>query len=483
MNRSIRRLGLALGVLVLALMVNINIQQVFLAGETRDRPGNQRTVLEEYDRERGPILVGNDPVARSIPTDDQYKYLRTYSAGPLYAPATGFYSALYGSTGIERTENAVLAGTSDLFLVDRVQQLLSGREPKGGAVTLTLDAAAQKAAFDGLGSSIGSVTAIRPATGEILAMATSPSYDPNLLATHNLTASQKAYDKLTADPNKPLLNRPLVSDPPPGSTFKLVTTAAALESGQYTASSVIPGPAAYKLPGSNNLLRNWQGSACGPGNETTLANAMAVSCNSAYAWLGNQLGDDALRAQAEKFGFNKSFTVPMRAATSTYPADLDAAQTAMSAIGQFDVTATTLQMAMVGAAIGNSGITMNPYLVKEIRGAELQVIQRASPSQFATAMSPENARAEMGMMVGVVENGTGSNARIPGIQVGGKTGTAETGEGRPAVAWFVAVAPADNPQVAVAVSIENAGGRAEVSGNGLGAPIARSVIEAVLNGQ
>jgi len=464
-------------------MVNINVQQVFLASETRNRPGNQPTVLEEYDRERGPILVGNDPVARSIPTDDQYKYLRKYSQGPLYAPATGFYSALYGATGIERAENDVLAGTSDLFIVDRMQQLISGREAKGGAVTLTLNAAAQAAAYNGLGSRVGSVTAIDPSTGEILALATSPSYNPNALATHDLQANQRAYEKLNADPNKPLLNRPLVSDPPPGSVFKLVTTAAALESGQYTASSILPGPAAYKLPGTNTSLRTWQGAPCGPGGKTTLANALAVSCNSAYAYLGVQLGQDALKAQAEKFGFNRSFTVPMRAAKSQYPDGLDPAQTAMSAIGQFDVTATTLQMAMVGAAIGNQGVTMNPYLVKEIRGTKLQILQRAAPSEFATALSPENARAEMGMMVGVVENGTGSNARISGVQVGGKTGTAETGEGRPAVAWFVAVAPADAPRVAVAVSIENAGGQAEVSGNGLAAPIARDVIQAILNGE
>ena len=325
MNRSIRRLGLALGVLVLALMVNINVQQVFLASETRNRPGNQRTVLEEYDRERGPILVGNDPVARSIPTDDQYKYLRKYSQGPLYAPATGFYSALYGATGIERAENDVLAGTSDLFIVDRMQQLISGREAKGGAVTLTLNAAAQAAAYNGLGSRVGSVTAIDPSTGEILALATSPSYNPNALATHDLQANQRAYEKLNADPNKPLLNRPLVSDPPPGSVFKLVTTAAALESGQYTASSILPGPAAYKLPGTNTSLRTWQGAPCGPGGKTTLANALAVSCNSAYAYLGVQLGQDALKAQAEKFGFNRSFTVPMRAATSKYPDGLDPA--------------------------------------------------------------------------------------------------------------------------------------------------------------
>ncbi len=483
MNHSIRRVGLILGLLIIALMINVNVQQVFLANETRDRPGNQRTVLEEYDRERGPILVGSDPVARSIPTDDQYKYLRKYSAGPLYAPATGFYSALYGATGIERTENGVLAGTSDLFLVDRLQQLLSGREPKGGAVVLTLNEAAQKAAYQGLAGKVGSVTAIDPSTGAILAMASAPSYDPNLLSTHNLPASQKAYEKLESDPNKPLLNRPLVSTPPPGSTFKLVTTAAALESGRFSPNTVVPGPASYRLPGTSVNLNNWQGSACGPGGKVTLTKALAVSCNSAYAWLGNQLGQDALRAQAEKFGFNKSFTVPMRSAASKYPTGLDAAQTAMSAIGQFDVTASTLQMAMVGSAIGNNGITMNPYLVKEIRGADLQILQTASPSQFATALSPANAKAEMNMMVDVVENGTGSNAQISGVQVGGKTGTAETGPGRPAVAWFVAVAPADGAKVAVAVCIENAGGKSEISGNGLAAPIARSVIEAVLNNQ
>ena len=315
---------------------------------------------------------------------------------------------------------------------------VSGRDSKGGAVGLTLNDAAQKAAYSGLSGKVGSVTALDPSTGAILAMASAPSYDPNLLSTHDLQASQKAYEKLEADPNKPLLNRPLVSTPPPGSTFKLVTTAAALESGRFTPSTVVPGA---------------------------------------------RLGADKLRVQAEKFGFNKSFTVPMRSAASRYPTGLDAAQTAMSAIGQFDVTASTLQMAMVGAAIGNNGITMNPYLVKEIRGADLQIVQTASPSQFATAMSPTNAKAELNMMVDVVENGTGSNAQIGGIKVGGKTGTAETGPGRPAVAWFVAVAPADNPKVAVAVCIENAGGKSEISGNGLGAPIAKSVIEAVLNNQ
>ncbi len=483
MNRGIRRVGLLVAVLLGALMININVQQVLLADEIRQKPGNQRTVLGEYDRERGPILVGSDPVARSIPTSDQYKYLRVYSNGPQYAPATGFYSALYGASGIERTEDPVLSGNSDLFFVDRVQQLLSGRSPKGGAVQLTLNAAAQAAAFSGLSGKVGSVTAIDPSTGAILAMASAPSYNPNLLASHDLSANQRSYEKYESNPNKPLLNRPLVSAVPPGSTFKLVTTAAALESGKFNPHSIVPGPASYKLPGTNVSLKNWQGSACGPNGKTTLTHALEVSCNSTFAWLGNQVGQDALKAQAQKFGFNNSFAIPMRATTSRYPSDLDNAQTAMSAVGQFDVTATSLQMAMVGAAIGNSGVTMNPFIVKEIRGPDLQVVQTASPSKFATAMNPSNAGQEMDMMVRVVENGTGTNAQISGVKVGGKTGTAETGPGRPAVAWFVAVAPAEAPRVAVAVSVENAGGGGEVSGNGLAAPIARSVIEAILNGQ
>ena len=210
-----------------------------------------------------------------------------------------------------------------------------------------------------------------------------------------------------------------------------------------------------------------------------MTNALAVSCNSAFAWMGNQLGQDAIRAQAEKFGFNNSFSVPMRAATSRYPTNLDAAQTAMSAIGQFDVAATSLQMAQVTASISNNGMTMYPYLVNQVLAPDLTVLSQTQPRQFQRAMSEANAAKLMGMMVQVVDSGTGSNARIPGVSVGGKTGTAETGAGRPNIAWFVATAPAEDPQVAVAVAVENSG-LAEVSGNAVAAPIARSVIEAVL---
>ncbi|MCU0937006.1 MAG: penicillin-binding transpeptidase domain-containing protein [Gammaproteobacteria bacterium] len=479
MIRAIRRLGWVFGVLAIAICANLTLQQFILAPSINAEPGNQRTVLAEYERERGPILVGTKPVARSVATPKQtYKFLRTYPDGVLYAPVTGFYSSLYGATSLERTENDILSGNDPRLFVDRIEQLIAGRVPEGGAVQTTILAAAQKAAAAGLGTQVGSVTAIDPKTGAILALAQSPSFDPNGLATHDAAAQQDYYEQLEADPNKPLLNRGLVQTVPPGSTFKLVTSAAALENG-YEPDSVLPGPASYPLPGSSKVLNNWSGAPCGPNDRTTLANALAISCNSAFAYLGNELGDDTLRAQAEAFGFGTSFEVPMTAATSRFPEDPDAAQTAMSAIGQFDVSATTLQMAMVTAAIANQGETMQPYLVNQVLAPDLTVLSQTQPRTFQRAMSEANAAKLMGMMVQVVNSGTGSNARIPGVSVAGKTGTAETGAGRPNIAWFVASAPAENPQVAVAVAVENAG-RAEVSGNAVAAPIARSVIEAVL---
>jgi len=276
-----------------------------------------------------------------------------------------------------------------------------------------------------------------------------------------------------------LLNRPIVSLNPPGSTFKIVTAAAALASGRFTPDTVLPGPRAYNLPNSTNKIRNWNGQACGPNNLVTLRQAIAISCNTAFAWLGNELGAEALRAQAQLMGFDNSFQIPLRAATSRFPEDPDAPQTAMSAIGQFDVRATALQMAMVAAAVGNNGTLMEPYLVQEVRGPDLSILQTTQPKVFAESMTPLDAVQMTEMMVNVVDNGTGSNARIEGVRVAGKTGTAQTGNDNPAVAWFIAFAPAQSPEVAVAVMVEDAGAP-EVSGNQLAAPIARSVIEAVL---
>ena len=479
MSRPIRRIAAVFGVLLVALLVNVTIIQVVLAGDYRDRPGNQRVLLEEYDRERGPILVAADPVARSKETGDTLRFLRVYSNGPLYAPVTGFYSIVYGATGLERTENRILTGRSSIFVVDRAEQLFAGREPRGGAVSTTIDARAQRVAFEGLRGKKGAVVAIEPATGRILASVQSPSFDPNILSSHQPAEIRAYYATLEADPAKPLLNRPIVSLNPPGSTFKIVTAAAALASGRFTPDSVIPGPRAYDLPDSTRKIRNWNGEACGPGGLVTLRQAMAISCNTAFAWLGNELGADALRTQAQLMGFDEQFQIPLRAATSRFPEDPDDPQTAMSAIGQFDVRATALQMAMVAATVGNGGKTMNPYLVQEVRGPDLAVLQTTEPSMFEQAMDPLYAAQLTEMLVGAVENGTGSNARIPGVRVAGKTGTAQTGNDNPSVAWFVAFAPAQSPEVAVAVVVEDAGAP-EVSGNQLAAPIAKDVIEAVL---
>ncbi len=476
---TIRRLSVVVGLLMLALMVNVNLVQVVRAKDLAGRPGNTRGLIDAYGRERGAIVVGGVPIASSKATGGRLKYQRVYANGPLYASATGYYSVVFGRSGIERAEDQVLSGSDNRFAVQRLSDLIAGREPKGGSVTLTLDPAAQKAAFDGMKGKRGAVVAIQPSTGAILALVQSPSFDPGPLSSNDPSTDRRAWSTLTADASKPLLNRPLAEVYPPGSTFKLVTLAAALSSGRFTADSRIPAPASIVLPGTRTSLSNFTGRPCGSGT-VTLAEALAVSCNTAFARVGIDLGGDALREQAAAFGFGSSFEVPMQAATSRFPAGLNAAQTGQSAIGQFDVRATTLQMAMVAAGIANRGTVMTPYLVEEVRGPDLAVLDRAAPREFGRALTPEVAQQVADLMVGVVENGTGKTARIDGVRVAGKTGTAQTGPGRPADAWFVSFAPADDPQVAVAVLVEGAPEIGEISGSRLAAPVAKAVMEAVL---
>jgi len=480
MTRQINKVTFILILLMLALIANLSYIQFFNSAELRHKPGNQRVLLAEYSKQRGPILINSEAIAQSKSTNDALKYLRTYASGTTYGAVTGFYSLVYGATGIEQHENDVLSGNDNRFFVDRLQQLFANRQPQGGAVELTINPRAQKVAMDALAGRTGAVVAIDPSTGAILALASSPGFNPNRLSSHDTTDMQNYWQYLNNDPKQPLLNRPLAMTLPPGSTFKLVTAAAALESGNYRADSTLPGPASIALPNSSHRLGNWTHSSCGYNNKTTLDNALSVSCNTAFAWLGMKLGEDAISAQAKKFGFGNSFSVPMNAATSKFPTGMDKAQTAMSAIGQFNVQTSALQMAMVGAGIGNDGVVMRPYLVNQVLGPNLKVLENTTPQQFARAMSVENARTLGQMMTHVVDRGTGSNARIYGVAVGGKTGTAETSPGSPAHAWFVGVAPAIKARVAVAVVLQNGGGATEISGNGLAAPIARAVMQAVL---
>lgn len=480
MNVPIRRLAIGFMVLFTALLANVTYIQAFQAEDLNARSDNRRVLLDEYARERGAIIVGSEPIARSVPTDGQFKYLRQYPEAELYAHTTGFYSYVYGRSAIERAENPVLSGSDNRLFVRRVVDLVTGAQTRGGNVVLTLNPRAQQAAFEGLQGKKGAAVALDPRTGAILAMVSTPSYDPNPLASHSTTEQREAWTTLNDDPTKPMLNRAAAQTLPPGSTFKLVTAAAALESGQYTPASVLPGPEGLQLPQSSHVLRNHNDRACGANDETTLTNALRISCNTAFASVGMDLGDDALREQAEKFGFNSQPLVEMNAATSVFPEDIDAAQTALSSIGQFDVRATPLQIAMVSAAIANRGVLMKPHLVSEVLGPDLAPLETTRPEEQSVAVSPETARDLTAMMVEVVANGTGSNAQISGITVAGKTGTAEHARGALPYAWFTAFAPADDPRVAVAVVVEDAGENTEVSGNRLAAPIARAVMEAVL---
>ncbi|MGN6413702.1 peptidoglycan D,D-transpeptidase FtsI family protein [Flexivirga sp.] len=482
MNAPIRRLGLVVAAMFCALLVATTLIQFVQARSLDDRPGNRRTLLASYSKERGSILVGGSSAAVSKPTDDQYKWLRTYPQGSLYADVTGYFSFTYGSTGIERSYNDFLNGSSDKLFYRRLIDIVTGQSAQGASVQLTLNAKAQQAATQALGNQKGAVVALDPRTGAILAMVTSPSYDPNKLSSHNLDEVQRAFTRLSKDPDQPLLNRAINGNLyPPGSTFKLVDAAAALESGNYTPQSTLPGPATLRLPGTNSYLPNDFPGNCGAHDKVSLKRALTISCNTAFASLGMTLGQDTVRSMATKFGFGKSLSIPMSVTPSVFPTDLNQPQLAQSAIGQYDVRATPLQIAMISAAIANGGKEMTPYLVQSVRDKNLDVIQTTDPKEFSHPVSESTAKDLTNMMESVVSQGTGTNAAIPGIKVAGKTGTAEHGAGRNADVWFTGFAPADNPKVAVAVLVENGGtvGQ-EASGGLVAAPIAKQVMEAVI---
>lgn len=487
MNGPIRKVAAGCMLLVFLLLANITYVQAIRADELNSRSDNRRVLLDEYAKERGPILVGDEPVALSVETDDEFAYLRQYPVPLVYAPATGYYSSVFGRSAVERSENDILSGDDDRLFARRLVDLVTNREQRGGTVKLTLNPAAQQAAYDALGDNKGAVVALDPRTGAILTMVSKPSYDPNPLASHSVEEQQAAWQVLQEDPEKPTLNRAIAQTLPPGSVFKIVTAAAALESGRYEPDSLIPGPAEYDLPQSTVDLPNQSGEPCGSGPEelTTLTNALRVSCNTAFAYLGNDLGDDALREQAERFGYNSEPLTDenLNAASSIFPAELDAPQTALAAIGQFDVRATPLQIAMVSAGIANDGTVMNPYLIEELRDPDrVKVLERTEPEELSRAVSTETAQELTAMMVEVVENGTGQNGQLDGIQVAGKTGTAQTTAERPPYAWFTSFAPADDAQIAVAVVIEEAPdtARDDIAGGRLAAPVAKAVMEAVL---
>lgn len=488
MNKPIRTIATFCLLLFLALMLNATYLQYWRADDLDTNPLNRRVLAAAFSSERGAILVGRTPIAESEPVDDRFEFQRTYPQPFKYAPITGWFS-YYSQTGVEKTQNSVLSGEDSRLFVTRLVDLFSNSASKGGSVQLTLNPAAQTAAFDGLaalGEDVeGAVVAIEPSTGKILAMVSLPSYDPNDLAGHDFGDVDKRYKELQRQENEPMLNRAIQTRLPPGSTFKLVTAAAAIEEFGYDAASQVPGGATYQLPqttGDSGLIDN-EGRDCGT-DQIPFTQAMGQSCNTTFARLAVDVGADAMLDQAEAFGFNSDYLDDLPSqAESNFPEGMNDPETGQSGIGQFEVQATPLQMAMVSAGIANGGTVMRPYVVDAVLTPELDVLPKTDPEELSQAVSAQTSAVLTDLMVSTVAEGTASAAAIPGYDVAGKTGTAQSGQDDVSpYAWFTSFAPAENPEVAVAVMIQNAPGteRGEIAGGALGGPIAKAVMEAVI---
>ncbi|MBB6122024.1 peptidoglycan D,D-transpeptidase FtsI family protein [Nocardiopsis algeriensis] len=480
MNTTIRRLSIFCLLMFLVLMVNVTWVQGFQAQSILEDPLNRRQFSERLSEPRGPIQVAGENVAYSEDIAEEGKparYQRFYNEGGLYTPIVGSFRQ-YGASGIEGAENSLLDGTDDRLAVRNFRDIITGREPEGAQIQLTLNPDVQQAGYDAfaaLGDKNGAAVALDPETGAILGAVSYPSYDANEVVsiTDEITAVNN-YVELENDPRKPLLNRALNERYAPGSTFKVVTAAAAIEYLDAGPDSEQDAPDILSLGVD---LPNAMGS-CNGGAPDTLAHSIQISCNTSFANWAIDVGGENLSEQASKFGFNpeETLTVPLEVTESYAPVETDRNILGRAGIGQSNVESTPLQMAMVAAGVANDGEVMRPYVVDTVRDSDLSVVTQTSPETYSEAVSASTAEQLTEMMVLVTgTNGSGTNAAIPGIEVAGKTGTAENGTDL-THNWFIGFAPADDPQIAVAVVVEFGGG----SGNELAAPIARSMMEAVV---
>ncbi|WP_335934075.1 peptidoglycan D,D-transpeptidase FtsI family protein [Streptomyces sp. PTD5-9] len=482
MNKPLRRIAIFCGLLVLALLVRTNYLQYVRSDELNSRDENRRVRIERYAHERGNIIVDGNPVTGSVETKvGDFKYKRVWKDGPMWAPVTGYSSQAFDASQLEKIEDGILTGNDDQLFFDRTLSMFTGGEKQGGNIVTTLSSAAQKAAFKGLGDKKGAVAALDPRTGAILALASTPSYDPSTFAG-NSDKDTKARQTLLKDKDKPMLNRALRETYPPGSTFKVVTATAALENGLYTdIDARTNSPLPWQLPQSTLPLNNEGNIPC---ENASLREALRWSCNTVFGKISDDLGNQKMIDQADKFGFNKEIFTPVRADASVFPKD-NRPQNAMAGIGQASNRATPLQMAMVAAAIANDGKLMQPYMVAERQAPNLDVIYTHKKEEFSQPLSAENAQKLQKMMETVVQDGTGKNAQIPGVTVGGKTGTAQHGlnNSEKPYAWFISYAKTgDGSPVAVAVVVEDGeANRGDISGGGLAAPIAKAVMKAIID--
>jgi len=499
-NAQLRRVGVVVLGLFALLFLNLNWVQAYKADEYRNNDHNGRVQLTEYQRQRGTIAVvaGRDqvPVAKSIETTDQLKYLRQYSLSPAaFAPVIGYKPVNGVATGIEKAEDDFLSGNSDALFSERLRAMFTGQKAAGGNILLTVNKGVQERAYDDLvhnntGAKSGAIVALDPKTGAILAMATTPSYDPNKIAGHDSTAADKAFKQLEQDPGKPLLNRAIQDNYPPGSTMKVIISAAALSEGDYSPQTKIAaGPTYTPIPGGGYTMRNAHPSIC-PDPQVTLIEALTQSCNTGFAQLGVKLGADKIKAMAQAFGFEDDGltlagkddrAVRVSAShTGTMSGDdgkPDPNFIAQSSIGQKNVVATPLQMALIAATVANGGDQMRPYLVQKHQAPDLTTTDDTKPKVLRQPISRQVAGQMQEMMVSVVDRGTATKAKISGFQVGGKTGTAQNGEASGDHGWFIGFVMKDGqPICAVAVFLQNAGPGGSAEASRIGGDVMKTVI-------
>ena len=486
MNRALRRISIAVLVMFVLLIVNVNYLQGFDTASLAGKPGNSRAFYAAQNQYQRGSIVTSDGVTIATSTlssnsNDSIKYQRKYPLGPEYASVTG-YDTIFGSTGIEAAQNSLLSGNDSALDVRKIIDLITGKTTKGATVQVTINSKAQAAAYNALKAlgKPGGVVALDPRTGAILALASYPTFDPNVLAIHDGAKLNKVDNQLLKDKTGPLLNRALEGAYPPGSTFKIVTSSTLLtQSPSTTINTKVDSPTTLTLPQTQHILHNDQGEVCGDGSgQVPLITAFAQSCDTTFAKIGIQVGANALNDMAQKFGMNTtSLKIPLPVAQSNYVIPPSQALTAFSAIGQFSDTVTPLQEAMLSAAIANNGTLMKPYLVKQVTASDLSTVQATSQSTLSEPVSSSVASSVKQMMLAVVQQPEGTayafRQAVTGVEIAGKTGTAETGQISLNDAAFTCFAPFANPDIAVGVIIAGGGYGASAA-----APIAVQVIKA-----
>lgn len=487
MNRQLRQLAVVLMALFVLLFAQLNVLQVARADRYDEDPRNTVELARDVARNRGRILTADGQVAaQSVPSDDRFEYQRQYPLGDLFAHSVGSFSPFYGATGVENRYNDVLVGETSQQKLRNLGNLFS-QKTRTGDVQTTLRADLQQVAREALGEQEGSVAVIDPRTGAVLALWSWPSYDPNAVAGHDSAQAEAVRKQLLADPAKPLLANAYQERYMPGSTFKIVTTTAALENG-VPWDRVFETERSYTPPDTTRPIFNYGQTLCGG----TFLQVFTLSCNTPFARLGNELGPDVMVGQTKKFGIGEPLDFDLPGAASSFFGEVsdfaqDAPKLAQSSFGQNEVSVVPLHLAMIAGSVANGGKMMKPYTVEATFDGDGTQLKRHTPEVWKTPMSAQTAAILTEGMVSVVNNGTARCCMklASGAQAAAKTGTAQLRapddpRGPSSHAWITAFAPAEAPKVAVAVFVK---ANAEVTtgvGGTVAGPVARAVLDKAL---